>query len=118
MPSSVYKILAQRLPTTTATTLAYQPPTSSYRANVKLIIVTNLTGSSANYSIWVNPVGSSMGDQNALFKSCALAANNTEILPLENSPIPLIGSSAAISVATSTGSALTFTIIGDEIEEL
>lgn len=101
--------LAQARPAGTSAVQVYQPNSI---AVITTIIVANTTGSSANYSIYLDKDGTTYTEATALFYSVALAANTTALIEFANGvPITSVGN---LAVQTGTGSAITFTVYGME----
>lgn len=120
--NKTYKQLAQRLPNSTATMILYNPPSGTQNSLVtsfiNTLIICNVTGSAATYSIWINPNGNVSGDQFALIKNIPVAANASDqrIYP-ESSGLILVRSTASILISASVANALNFTIFGYEVVE-
>lgn len=104
------KVLAQSRPAGTGATLAYTGPANG-AAIVRYILVANTTALAAAYSIYLDDDGTTYDQTTALFYAISLAANDTELIDIE---LPLTSSSANLAVQTGTGSAITFTVIGEE----
>lgn len=116
-----FKQLAQRLPTTTATMVLYQPPKSTITTFIQTIIVCNTTGAGTTYSMWVNQNGSAVADQFALIKGISIAANASDQRVYSSggsgSGIILRGTSASLLISSGAANALNFTLYGYEVEE-
>lgn len=114
------KQLAQRQLVSTSPTLIYGVPSQQTETYVKMIVVTNTTGSSTTFSIWINQGGTATGDNFAFCKNRSIAANATDtfIFPSDSALIlngdnlfpnaSIIGGAGAIN-------SLTFHIHGYEV---
>lgn len=112
--------LAQRMPTTTAATFLYHPPTISTTTIAKLILVCNNTASAVTFSIWVSPTGSTSGNAYAIYNGTTVSANLTRSLPFcgdDEMGIILVGNTASLLVQSSVANAITFTVYGVEVEQ-
>lgn len=114
------KQLAQRTPTTTAANVIYKTPNQNTAGFIKTIIVCNTTAAAVTYSLYVNQGGSATGDTFALIRSSSIAANATDQLTYPADCAIIINGdylfpNATVSVASSVGSALTFTLYGYEV---
>lgn len=79
------------------------------------IVVANTTGSSANYSIYLDADGTTYDQTTALFYSVALSGNNTDVIEFLNG-MPFDPTGAGnLAIQASVGSALTFTVSGVEV---
>jgi hypothetical protein len=106
------------MPTTTAPMLLYSPQDSNKTTFIKSLFVCNTTAIAQTFSVWVNQVGSTTGDDKAIMKNFAIAAASADQRSFAgDSGIILVGSSASILVGASAASALTFTIYGYELVE-
>ncbi len=101
--------LAQSRPSTTSTTQVYQPTGLAF---ISSIIVANVTGSAAAYSIYLDKDGTTYNQGTALFYSVMLPANCTDMIEFDV-PVP-ITSQGNLAVQSGTSSSLTFTVYGAE----
>lgn len=83
---------------------------------VTRIVVANVTGAAAAYSIYHDDDGATFSTATALFYAVSLGANSTEMIEF---PLNAYGSGGIIipraghlGVQTDTGSSLTFTVYG------
>lgn len=112
----IKKQLAQRLPTTTASAVLYKVPDANTTTFIRTIVVCNVTAGAATYSLYVNQNGSVAADQFALVRSLSVAANATDQRNYADGlGIILNGANASVIVSSSIGSALTFTLYGEEV---
>ncbi len=88
--------------------------TVTNRAEVSAIVVTNTTGSTHEFSIYLDIGGSATTDDKALFRSTSLKGNETVVIDFENNPIPMLMTGSTLSVQNSTGTTVTFTAWGRE----
>lgn len=108
--------LGQVAPTDTNVTTLYAPP-DGIKGEVNLLIVANVTGSAATYSIFNDADGTGSASSNALYKTVSLAANTSLIVNLDPGIIVNGSDSSTIIVQSGTADALTFTIYGREVSE-
>lgn len=109
MPT-VYKVLGQSAPTNTANTNLYTVPAST-SAIVSTLVITNVTGTDATARVFVRIAGAAAATSNAIIYSSTIAANSTATFTLGMT----LATTDIITVASSTGNALTFTAFGSEI---
>lgn len=109
------KILAQTRPSGTSAVSVYSP-NSGDKAIIKQIIICNTTGSAAAFSIYLDEDGTTYNETTALYFAHNINANDT--IPIvfaeEEGWLPMNDAAGNLAVQTDTGSALTFTIIGEE----
>lgn len=112
-----WKQLAQRHLVTTSDTILYRPPSTSFYAVVKTVVIANVSSGATTYSLWVNPVGATSGDSFALAKGVAIAANTTVEKLYTDGGLILRGSDAALIAKAGVVTAITVTVYGIEVEE-
>ncbi len=105
-----YKILGQSAPADTNDANLYTVPAGTQTV-VSTISVTNDTGSSATFRIYLRKNGAAAGAVNALYFDTPLAANSTL---LATAGITL-GAGDIITVRTGTANALGFQAFGSEV---
>lgn len=110
------KILAQTRPSGTSAVSAYSPGTR-VKTFIHKIIICNTTSSAAAFSIFLDEDGTTYDQTTALYYAVNINANDTvELFSYQKDHwLPMNSSAGNLAVQTDTGSALTFTIIGEEL---
>ena len=111
--TSRMKQLVQTRPAGTAAVSAILKP-KRRKLVIKNITICNTTGSSANYSLYLDRNGTTYTEVTALYFNAALAANTTAFIEYNNGLPFDPDAQGNFAVQTSTGNALTFTIDGIE----
>ena len=104
------KQLGQSRPTDTTAVSIYSPSTTD-RCVVHNIIVCNTTSSTATYRLFVDEDGTTYDQTTAIAYDVPLAGNSTTLWQVRlymNNP------AGNLAVRTGTGSALTFTVNGED----
>lgn len=104
------RILSQTRPAGTSAASVYSPAAS---ANITLILICNTTASVATFRIFLDDDGTTYDQTTALFYDMALGANTTTEI---NGDWWMTTASSNLAVASGTGSALTFTVFGEETQ--
>lgn len=112
-PHAFLKVLAQTRPAGTSAVSVYSPDD---KAIIKQIIVCNTTSSAAAFSIYLDEDGTTYDQTTALYYAHNINANDTVpiVFAEEEGWLPMNSSAGNLAIQTDTGSALTFTIIGEE----
>lgn len=105
------RVLAQVRPSSTSAVAGYVPSSNLKYGLISGICIANTTGSTANYSVYLHPTGSTADATTALAMGVALSANTSVWLSFPDNYLP-INYPGQLSVQTSVGNALTFTING------
>lgn len=105
--------LAQSRPSDTNAVSVYSPDRGEV-VNIKEIIVCNTTGSAATYRIFHDEDGTTYDQSTALFYDVSLDGNTSTILELDEW---MRDSSGNLAVAVGTGSAITFTVSGEIMQQ-
>lgn len=106
-------ILAQSRPATTAAADLYSPA-ANRRAVISKVIVCNTTGSAANASLFADADGTTKDQTTALLYAKSVAANDKAEIVFEDGLE--IGADGTLGCQTGTGDALTFTVLGRELD--
>jgi len=104
------KQLGQSLPSDTTAVSIYSPG-DGITARITDIYICNVTGSSADFRIFVDDDGTTYSTATALYYDVAQGANTTTHVETN---LYMNNSSGNIAVRTDTNSALCFTIFGEE----
>lgn len=105
-----YKVLGQSAPADTNNAALYTVPTGK-SAIISAIHVANVTGAAVNARLFVQVNGATAAVGNAIAYDVSIAANSVFAL----SEGITLAAADVISVRSSVGSALTFTLFGSEI---
>ena len=108
--ATTYKLLGQSAPADTNNANLYTVP-SATQAVVSTISVTNDTGSSATFRIFIRVAGAAAGAINSLYYDAPLAANSTLLITAGLT----LSAGDIISVRSGTADALTFQAFGSEV---
>lgn len=108
-------ILAQARPANTSAADAYSPP-ASRRAIISGVLICNTTGSGAAASIFADADGTTKDQTTALLYAKSVAAN--DYLLVEFGDGLEIDEDGTIGIQTGTNDALTFTVLGRELDRL
>lgn len=100
---------------TTANATTVYNPSYGVRGAVQTMFVTNYTSSSASYSIYQDADGNTTSNATALFISCPITANTTDIIEVDNGIIVDGTDSGTLIFQSNTANALTITLYGEEI---
>lgn len=103
MPFVETRFISPTTLTTSAASALYTVPTG-YSAIIKQLVVTNITGTAATFTFYVNTASAS----NALFSGTSVAANDTVIINLSQ----VLTTGETLRALASTGSALNLTVSG------
>jgi hypothetical protein len=103
MPFVETRFISPTTLTTSASSALYTVP-SGYSAIIKQLVVTNITGTAATFTFYVNAASAS----NALFSGTSVAANDTVIINLSQ----VLTTGEILRALASTGSALNLTVSG------
>ena len=106
-------ILAQSRPANTSAANLYSPA-ANRRAVLSRVIVCNTTGSAANASVFADADGSTKDQTTALRYAKSVAANDS--LEIEFPDGLEIGEDGTIGIQSGTNDALTFTLLGRELD--
>lgn len=106
-------ILAQSRPATTAAADLYSPA-ANRRAVISKIIVCNTTGSAANASLFADADGTTKDQTTALIYAKSVAANDRLELLFEDGLE--LDEDGTIGIQSGTNDALTFTLLGRELD--
>ena len=109
------RMLARSRPGTTGATQVYSPPTNR-RAIIYKIIIANTTALAANASVFLDTAATTYDQTTAVMYAKSVAANTTEYILFEDGWE--IDDPANIAVQTNTSSALTFTVLGRQVDAL
>lgn len=109
MPT-VYKVLGQSAPPSTANSDVYTVP-SATSAVISTITVTNVTGNTVNFRIFIRPAGAAAGVGNALVYDASIFGNDVRAFTIGVT----LATTDVVTVQTGTGTALTFQVFGSEI---
>jgi len=102
--------LAQAMPTNTSTATLYTKPQNT-TVYLNQLFICNTTGTAANASIFHDDDGTTYSAVTALRYAFSVAANTTTIMDLK---IYMNTASGTIGIQSGTGSALTYTLYGEE----
>ena len=103
-------LLAQTQPATTAATTAL---TAVMRTEIKKIVICNVSGGNADYSIFHDDDGTTYDTTTALWYTKTLATKSTDVINAEDFAGGIsVSQGGAIGVQSSTVSALTFSFYG------
>lgn len=105
-----YKILGQVAPADTNNADLYTVPTST-ESIISSIVVANVTGTDATYSIYVRAAGATAADANKLVGAAIAAKNSTTAIGIGVT----LAATDVITVQSDTGAALTFHAFGTEV---
>ncbi len=105
-----YKILGQSAPADTNDANLYTVPAGTETV-ISTLSVTNDTGSTATFRIYLRKNGAAAGAVNALYFDAPLAANSTMLATAGFT----LSAGDIITVRTGTGNALGFQAFGSEI---
>jgi hypothetical protein len=108
--ASVYKILGQSSPSTTAVATLYTVPAST-QAVVSTITANNLTGAETDIDIYIVPAFGTASAGNSIVYQAPLAANTTQGFTFGIT----LGAADTIQVKTGTANNITFQAFGQEI---
>jgi len=108
-------ILAQARPANTNAANAYSPP-ANRRAIISGVLICNTTGSGAAASVFADADGNTKDQTTALVYGKSVGAN--DYLHLEFGDGIEIDEDGTIGVQTGTNDALTFTVLGRELDGL
>ncbi|MGE0373173.1 MAG: hypothetical protein AB7Q01_14995 [Gammaproteobacteria bacterium] len=108
-------ILAQSRPPGATAVNAYSPPTSKI-AVLSKVIIANTTGSAADASIYIDADGSTYDETTAILFGKSIGANDSESIEFEDGLE--LNEDGTIGVQTGTNDALTFTVLGRELDGL
>lgn len=108
--ATTYKVLGQSAPADTNNADLYTVP-SATQAVVSTISVTNDTGSSATFRVFIRVAGAAAGAINSLYYDAPLAANSTLLITAGLT----LSAGDVISVRSGTADALTFQAFGSEV---
>lgn len=103
MPFVETRFISPTTLTTSASSALYTVPTG-YSAIIKQLVVTNITGTAATFTFYINTASAS----NALFSGTSVAANDTVIINLSQ----VVTTGETLRALASTGSALNLTVSG------
>lgn len=106
-------ILAQSRPANTSAADLYSPA-ANRRAIVSKIIICNTTGSAAVASVFADVDGTTKDQTTALLYAKSVAANDKAEIVFEDGLE--IGADGTLGCQTGTGDALTFTVLGRELD--
>jgi len=107
------RILAQARPSGTSAVQAYAPGTNRI-AHVDKVVITNTTGSAVGGYVFVDADGTTWTEATAVLWNEAIAANHS--ISIEFANALQLEAGGSIGIRTSTGSALTFTVIGRQTD--
>jgi hypothetical protein len=105
-----YKVLGQAAPSTTANTDVYTVA-SGRMAVISSIVICNTTATAATYNVYQRIAGATASTANAIVYGATVPANTTNTIEVKIT----LGATDVITVASGTGSALTYTVNGSEI---
>lgn len=109
------RMLARSRPGTTNATQVYSPATNR-RAIVYKIIIANTTALTANASVFLDTATTTYDQTTAVLYAKAVASNTSEYITFEDGWE--IDDPANIAVQTGTANALTFTVLGRQVDAL
>lgn len=110
MSTFVYKTLGQAAPANTSNADIYTVPAG--RATiVSSIVICNVTGTAATYNIYQRIAGATASVSNAIVYGATVPANTTNTVEVKIT----LAATDVLTVASGTGSALTYTVNGSEI---
>lgn len=99
--------------TTPATTTAQTAFTAIMRTEIKKIVVCNVSGGNADYSIYHDDDGTTYNTTTALWYTKTLATKTTDVINAEDFAGGIsVSAGGSMGVQTSTASALTFSFYG------
>jgi|TARA_Y100000296_G_C5174000_1_gene258951 hypothetical protein len=104
------KQLGQLRPANTTAASLYSPAANT-NAILKTLVVCNQTAAPADYRVFHDDNGTTYDETTALFFDVTLAANVTDVIPLNAG---MNDSTGNFAVRTDTNNALTFTLYGSE----
>ena len=109
------KQLAQARPANTTAVSAYTPPSAEIVTEIRKIIICNTTASAATFRLFHDDNGTTYDETTALYFDDSVPANKTVTIQYPvGCGLWMDDDTGNLAVRTGTGSALTFTIYGDE----
>lgn len=108
--ATVYKVLGQSAPSSTANANLYTVP-SATSAIVSTLVIANTTATAATARVFARIAGATAAASNAIIYDASVPANSTATFTLGMT----LATTDIITVQTGTSNALTFTAFGSEI---
>ena len=108
------KMLGQLRPANTTAASVYTPPAKA-SAIIDTIIITNTTGNTPTYRLFLDNDGTTYDQTTALEYDIPMAAN--ESIALTDRNFYMDNSAGNLAVRTSAASEITFTVFGKEITQ-
>lgn len=94
-----------------ATATSIYSPASGINAQIKTLVVVNVTSSVAKYRVYHDDDGTTYNTTTALFYDITLNGNSTDVIQLNAG---MADSDGNFAVESDTANALTFTLYGSE----
>jgi hypothetical protein len=108
--ATVYKVLAQAAPTTTAETTLYTVP-SATSTIVSTFVISNITSTAATANVNICVAGAASANLNSFLKTVTIAANSVATFTLGLT----LAATDVIKVTSGTANALSFQAFGSEL---
>lgn len=106
----VRALLAQSAPDNTVAVTFYQPGTG-VQTVVKKVVICNITGADAAYSIWHNDAGATLTATHLLYLDNTVTAGKTHVIDGDL----YVDAGGAVGVRSDVTSALVFSMYGEEV---
>lgn len=103
-------LLAQSQPDNTVAVTFYQPGTG-VQTVVKKVVICNVSGGDAAYSIWHNDSGATLTASHLLYLDNTVTAGKTQVIDGDF----YVDANGSIGVRSDVTSALTFSMYGEEV---